>query len=341
MVTSRALIIGLAGSQLTPDERRFLREVRPWGVILFARNLETVEQIQALVSDVQEQLGDAHAPILIDQEGGRVARLRPPLARPHPPAAIYGALYRDDPEQARHACFLGAQRLAEDLIRYGININCAPCLDVLQPDADAIIGDRAFSDDAECVGVLGRAFIEGLQAGGVLPVIKHIPGHGRAQCDSHLALPIISDDLDALQRVDFKPFSMCRDAPLAMTGHLMYTALDADQVSTCSPTIIQKVIRDEIGFSGLLMSDDISMEALSGTLRERGQAAMAAGCDLILHCNGRFSEMQDLATIAPELSDTAQRQTREISDRLSAPKTSTVADELLWGELVSSVWKAD
>ncbi len=337
----RALIIGLEGTTLSDRERDYIRDVQPWGVILFARNLEHADQIKNLVRDVEAAFEIAHVPILIDQEGGRVARLRPPLARNHPPAQIYGRLYEQDRETALTACALGGQRLAEDIRHYGINIDCAPCLDVLQSYTDGIIGDRAFGSDPEIVAQLGHAMMDGLIAGGVLPVIKHIPGHGRAECDSHHALPVVGNRLSDLQEVDFRPFQACRDSALAMTGHLLYTALDPDNVSTISSHIIQNIIRDEIGFSGLLMSDDISMQALDGTIASRAEMSLAAGCDLILHCNGDFSEMTALAAVCPNLSAEASRKTADIDQFLSVPPSSIRVDDVLWGELVSSVWKAD
>lgn len=341
MTSHRALIVGLQGTDLSADELAFLRDVQPWGVILFARNLDHGDQIHRLVSTLKETLAGAATPILIDQEGGRVARLRPPLARAHLPADIYGQLYAHNQDQAIEACFLGGVRLAEDLRRYGITVNCAPCLDVRQADADDIIGDRAFSSDPNSVAILGQACINGLKAGGVMPVIKHIPGHGRAKCDSHHALPIIRATYEALRDVDFYPFSVCREGVLAMTGHLLFEALDGDHVSTCSPHIIEKIIRQEIGFTGLLMSDDISMQALAGTIEDRARQALGAGCDLILHCNGDMDEMTALAEVCPDLSALAATKSAEIGTFLASQPLAEPADEDRWGELVSPVWKAD
>ncbi|MBU1210644.1 MAG: beta-N-acetylhexosaminidase [Alphaproteobacteria bacterium] len=300
-----ALITGLAGCRLGADERDFLSEVRPAGVILFSRNCESPDQIRSLVADAVASIGADDVLVLIDQEGGRVQRLRPPLGRTLPSARALGELYEADPDAAVAAGRLIFRLLAHDLRGLGINCDCAPVLDIPVPGADGIIGDRAYAVTPGAVIALGRAVCQGLMAGGVVPVIKHIPGHGRAGCDSHLALPVVDASLGDLRASDFAPFQALADIPAAMTAHVVYTAIDAQAPATTSRAAIGGIIRDEIGFSGLLMSDDLSMKALSGPMGTRAAAAIAAGCDLVLHCNGEFDEMRAAAAGSPELQDAA------------------------------------
>lgn len=340
----RAFICGLSGLTLTRDERTFLLTHRPWGVILFARNISSHTQLIELIYEIRSISDDSSFPILIDQEGGRVARLQPPLVRAHPPAAQYGLLYRRDGESGIRAAELGGRIMADDLMQFGVNIDCAPCLDVSRPETSDIIGNRAFSDQPTAVAELGAAFARGLLAGGVLPVIKHIPGHGRGAVDSHIGLPQVDAKLAEMQASDFVPFVRLRHNLLAMTGHLLFTALDPDRVSTCSLTIIERIIRQDIGFTGLLMGDDVSMQALSGTIGERCAASLAAGCDLILHCNGELAEMQDVATQAPlfagvalERAGAVQNALRIAEQRRKKSQPLTQDDVNLWGEMLSSV----
>ncbi len=300
-----ALIVGVAGKVLTPRERDFLKEVRPAGFILFARNLESHVQIRALIEAVREAAGGEALLVLIDQEGGRVQRLRPPLGRALPPAAAYGRLYAQDAGEARAAAFAVAQLMAEDLRGLGINTDCAPVLDVPVAGSHAIIGDRAYGTAPDEVAQLGRAVAEGLMAGGVLPVIKHIPGHGRATKDSHLALPVVDEDRATLAATDFAPFKALADMPAAMTAHVVFRAIDPDQPASTSARVTAEIIRGEIGFDGLLMSDDLSMKALSGALRERAERVIAAGSDIVLHCNGDLTEMQAAAAGTPPLQGLA------------------------------------
>jgi len=302
-----ALITGLAGCHLGADERDFLAAVRPAGIILFTRNCQSAGQIRKLVGDAVDAIGAKDVLVLIDQEGGRVQRLRPPLGRELPSARAFGDLYSRQPEAAVSAARFVFRLLANDLRELGINCDCAPVLDIPVPGADGIIGDRAYAERPRPVEALGRAVAEGLMAGGVLPVIKHIPGHGRAGCDSHLALPLVDTAIEALRESDFAPFRALRDMPAAMTAHVVYTAIDANAPVTTSAAGIGCIIRDEIGFDGLLMSDDLSMKALAGPMQSRAEAAIAAGCDVVLHCNGELDEMQAAAAGSPELKGEAMR----------------------------------
>ena len=301
----KALILGLAGLEISGAERRFFEECDPFGFILFARNCKTPGQIRDLVADLRSVVGRADAPVLIDQEGGRVARLRPPHWREAPPAAVFGALASHDDGNARQAVRLNARLIGAELAALGIDVDCAPVLDVPAEDSHDIVGDRAFGASPDLVARLGRAAIDGFLDAGVLPVIKHIPGHGRAMVDSHHELPVVGAELDALRQIDFAPFAALADAPWAMTAHVVYTALDADNPATTSKTVIGDIIRGEIGFDGVLISDDLSMKALSGSLAERALAALAAGCDVALHCNGEMEEMSAVAEAAAPLSPAA------------------------------------
>ncbi len=300
-----ALIVGLAGPHLTSEEAAYLRRVQPVGVILFARNVETPLQVRRLIDDARTELAP-HAPlVLIDQEGGRVQRLRPPYWRDLPAAASYAALYERDPTAARRAAVVVARLMAQELRAQGLNTNCTPCLDIPVPGADAIIGDRAFGGHVEQITDLASAVAEGHVAGGVLPVIKHIPGHGRAGVDSHKALPIVDTPRATLVATDFAPFRRLNHLPAAMTAHVVYSAIDPTAPASTSSMVIADVIRSEIGFTGLVMSDDLSMEALKGNIGERTRAVLAAGCDVALHCNGNLSEMEAAAQSASPLEDIA------------------------------------
>jgi len=301
-----AAIFGCSGETLQPDEKRFFGDADPLGFILFARNASDPEQVRRLVADLRDAVGRADAPVLIDQEGGRVQRLRPPHWREAPKAARFAEIAKDDPEHAVRAVRLNGRLLADELAALGIDVDCYPVLDVPAPGSDPIIGDRAFGNDPETVALLGRAACEGLLEGGVLPVIKHIPGHGRATVDSHKALPSVAATLADLAAVDFAPFRELAEMPWAMTAHVLYRAIDAKRPATLSPAAID-LIRGDIGFAGVLVSDDLSMEALSGTLRERAAGALAAGCDIALHCNGRLGEMQDVAAAGRRISPASQR----------------------------------
>ena len=310
----KAFISSCAGLKLSEAERRFFASTRPCGLILFARNCESPEQLRALIRSYQDAVESDEALVLIDQEGGRVQRLRPPYWRNMPAARCYGVLYETDPTQAKKAAFAGARLIAQELRDCGITVDCTPVLDVPQEGAHDIIGDRAFSTHPEVVIALGRAVMDGCLAGGVLPVIKHVPGHGRAKADSHLALPRIDAPASELEAVDFRPFQALRDAPLAMTGHVLLTAFDAKRPSSVSPVIMGKVIRDFIGLTGLVMSDDIGMKALGGPFKERARAVIAAGCDVALHCSGDLAEMVEVGDAVPPLDGLpAERFARALS----------------------------
>ncbi|MEM7399536.1 MAG: beta-N-acetylhexosaminidase [Pseudomonadota bacterium] len=298
----KAFISGCATTVLTAAERELFAAERPCGLILFRRNVENPGQVQSLVSDFKAAVGTDDVLILIDQEGGRVQRLRAPHWREMPPAQVFGDLYAIDKEAGRRATFAAARLMAAELYDLGINVDCTPCIDVRQVGAHDIIGDRAFSTDPQTVAVLGREVMNGMLAGGVLPVIKHVPGHGRALADSHKSLPHIDVSQEALEEVDFLPFRELRDAPLAMTAHVLLPAYDQQNPATLSPAIMKEVIRDQLGLTGLIMTDDICMKALSGSPGELTRAVIDAGCDVALHCSGKFDEMVDVASAASELS---------------------------------------
>jgi beta-N-acetylhexosaminidase len=299
-------IFGLSGTTLTDGERTFFAETMPLGFIFFSRNCQTPEQVRALCNDLRGVTGRADTPILIDQEGGRVARLQDPHWRHPPSARPFGDLWDRDPDNACRAATLNGQLIGADLRGNGINVDCAPVLDVPVPGSHGIIGDRAFHTKPEAITALGRAFADGLIAAGVLPVVKHIPGHGRAGADSHAELPVVDATLHGLEQ-DFAPFRDLRELPLAMTAHVLYSALDPAHPATTSALIIADIIRAKIGFEGLLMSDDISsnMRALSGGFAKRARDSIAAGCDVVLHCDGDLAAMQIVAAALPQLSDQA------------------------------------
>ena len=309
-----AAILGCAGLSLKADEKQLFQEADPLGFILFARNVDHADQVRGLVAELRDCVQRVDAPILIDQEGGRVARLPSPPWRTAPPALRIGTLYETDPGAACEAARLNGRLLAHDLSGLGINVDCVPVLDLLFPETHGIIGDRSFGRDPETVAALGRATCEGLIAGGVLPVIKHIPGHGRATLDSHEALPVVDAPCEELEASDFRPFRALADMPMAMTAHVVYSAIDGRTPATTSPSVIAETIRGHIGFYGVLMSDDLSMKALSGDMSARTKAALDAGCDVALHCNGDFAEMTAVLGACGPLSEAAaERVTRAMS----------------------------
>lgn len=299
-----AAIYGCSGLELSEDEKAFFGEANPLGLILFQRNCESPEQVRGLVGDFRDCIGRDDAPVLIDQEGGRVQRLKPPHWRSAPAASSFADLYALEPDTAIEAARLNARLIAHELSDLGITVNCAPVLDVPQPGADPIIGDRAYGDTPAQISVLANAVCEGFLDGGVLPVIKHIPGHGRADVDSHKALPKVDADKDTLSEIDFAPFKDLNGMPWAMTAHVLYTAVDDEQPATQSPDVI-KLIRGDIGFDGVLISDDLSMQALGGSYKFRTSASLAAGCDVALHCNGDMMEMRQVAAGCFPMSDAA------------------------------------
>jgi len=315
-MSSRAFITGISGLELSADERAFIRAELPWGFILFKRNIETPAQVASLVRDLRDLVGNKDAPVLIDQEGGRVQRLGPPHWPVYPPGAVFGALYDIDPELGFKAARLSSRLIAADLIDLGITVDCLPLADVPVVGADAVIGNRAYGTEPGKVAAIARAVTEGLEQGGVLPVLKHIPGHGRATADSHFRLPTVDTGRDELERNDFAAFQPLSNLPMAMTAHVVFSALDPVHPATTSATIIQQVIRGVIGFQGLLMSDDVSMNALAGSIAERTRAIVNAGCDMVLHCNGKLDEMRDVASETPELKGEAlNRANRALASR--------------------------
>jgi beta-N-acetylhexosaminidase len=322
---TRAFITGLSGTTITPEERAFLSEAEPWGLILFKRNIDTASQILALASHFRDIVGRSDAPVLIDQEGGRVQRMGPPHWPSYPAGAAYGRLYDRDAAKGVAAARLGARLIADDLAKVGITVDCLPVADVPAKGADAVIGDRAYGETPEKVSALARAAAAGLAEGGVLPVLKHIPGHGRATADSHAALPVVNATRTELEASDFAAFRPLAELPLAMTAHVVFTALDPVSPATTSAKIIRNVIRDGIGFQGLLMSDDISMGALSGSLGERTRAALAAGCDVALHCNGKLDEMYEVAAETPLLVGEAARRAEAALAARHAPEEIDIA----------------
>lgn len=291
------VIFGVKGKTLSEGERAFFRDVSPFGFILFTRNIEDKTQVKALCDEMRALTGRADTPILIDQEGGRVARLKPPHWRPCPPAKIFADMCVNDASIAARAAYLNARLIAAELMEIGVDVDCAPMLDILFPEAHDIVGDRAFGETTEQIIALGKAMAEGLKDGGVMPVIKHIPGHGRAMVDSHESLPIVRTSHAELSASDFVPFKALNDIPWAMTAHITYTAID-DKPATLSPKTIS-VIRNEIGFNGLLLTDDVSMKALAGDFADRTANSLKAGCDIVLHCNGEPQEMEAIAKALP------------------------------------------
>jgi beta-N-acetylhexosaminidase len=335
----RAFITGLAGPVLTDLERAFLREAQPWGFILFRRNVASADALRRLIDDVRATLGRA-APALIDQEGGRVQRLGPPHWPIYPPGAAYGLLYDRNREKGLAAAWLGARLIAADLALLGIDVDCLPIADVPATGADRVIGDRAYGSEPTKVAAVAGAIAEGLAAGGVLPVLKHIPGHGRASADSHKSLPVVNTDRPTLEATDFAAFRPLAALPLAMTAHVVFTAIDPIAPATISAIIVREVIRDSIGFRGLLMSDDISMGALAGSVGERTRAAIAAGCDLVLHCNGEMAEMLAVAAEAPLLTgDAARRAAAALAMKRSPAPIDLAAKRAEFSRLMTGVWQ--
>lgn len=285
-----AAIYDCEGARLSKDERAFFRDADPWGFIFFARHCASPEEVRAHCDELRDCVGRADAPILIDQEGGRVARMKPPVWPAHPAMGVFRALWKLNPAAAREAARLNAFLLGRMVADLGVSVDCAPMLDIPQIDTHEIVGDRALAAHPDQVAALGREVIDGLMAGGVLPVIKHIPGHGRALADSHLELPRVVASRKDLREVDFAPFKALNDAPMAMTAHIVYEAYDRERPATMSPTVIDEVIRGEIGFEGLLITDDLKMKALGGPLAARAGAAQRAGCDVALCCNFSLEE---------------------------------------------------
>jgi len=318
-MAARAFITGLAGLELSTNERAFLRATLPWGLIIFKRNVSTPAQVRALISSFREAV-DAEAPVLVDQEGGRVQRLGPPHWPVYPPGARYGELYDREPAAGLAAARLAGHLIAADLQPLGIDVDCLPLADVPVTGGDPVIGDRAYGNEPGKVAAIAGAIAQGLMAGGVLPVLKHLPGHGRANADSHHKLPVVETDRATLERTDFAAFRPLAGLPLGMTAHVVFSAVDPVAPATTSVTMVRQVIRGFIGFQGLLMSDDVSMGALAGSIAERSRAALAAGCDLVLHCNGNLTEMSQVADAVQELAGDAARRANDALALRKAPE---------------------
>jgi beta-N-acetylhexosaminidase len=319
-MTMKAFITGVSGTGLAAEEREFIASERPWGFILFKRNVATPAQVALLVRELRDAAGEPGAPVLVDQEGGRVQRLGPPNWPVYPAGAVFGALYDVDSALGLSAARLSARLIAADLADLGITVDCLPLADVPVAGADAVIGNRAYGTEPGKVAAIARAVTDGLEQGGILPVLKHIPGHGRATADTHFKLPVVDTSRKELERSDFAAFQPLADLPMAMTAHVVFSAFDPAQPATTSATMVEEVIRGVIGFQGLLMSDDVSMNALAGSLAARTRAIFAAGNDIVLHCNGKLDEMRDVARETPELSGNALERARKALASRKAPK---------------------
>ncbi|MCA1365996.1 beta-N-acetylhexosaminidase [Bradyrhizobium sp. BRP14] len=325
MSESKAFISGCKGLSLTAEERSFFAGERPWGFILFGRNIGEEQQIRDLVDALRDSIGNPKAPVLIDQEGGRVQRIRPPLVQQYPSGSAIGEIYRRDSEMGLRAAWLMGRLHAFDLMRFGITVDCLPVLDVPVPGSHDVIGNRAYGHDPATVIAIGRAMSEGLKAGGMLPVMKHMPGHGRTFVDSHHSLPVVSADRNELENSDFLPFIAMRDEVMAMSAHMVFTAIDPDNPATTSAKVVREIIRGHIGFDGLLMSDDVSMNALAGDMATRAKGIIAAGLDLVLHCHGIMEEMKAVADVVPVLSGEGLRRARAAEAAFQKPDSSNEA----------------
>jgi beta-N-acetylhexosaminidase len=332
MSGSKAWIAAPLGHRLSAEERAFFAGERPFGFILFARNIDSGGQLSDLVAELREVGGRASTPIFVDQEGGRINRLRPPLAPAYPAPADIGRLHAANAEAGERAAWLQGRLLAADLMPYGINADCIPCVDVPVPGAHSVIGDRAYAESPAEVAALGGAVAAGLLAGGSLPVMKHIPGHGRGNADSHLSLPVVATSRAELSRTDFAPFRALNTLPAAMTAHILYSDIDDKAPATLSPIVIGEVIREEIGFDGLLMTDDMSMKALAGDIGNLGRRALEAGCDVLLHCNGDMDEMRRIAEAAGPLSGDAERRAQAAEAVIADAKTNATDEAALRAE---------
>ncbi|MEO8667994.1 MAG: beta-N-acetylhexosaminidase [Bauldia sp.] len=334
----KAFVSGCAGTRLSAEEASFFGAEQPWGLILFQRNCAHPEEIRDLVAGFRHAVGRIDAPVLIDQEGGRVQRLKPPVWRAYPPCGILGAVAEQDGVAGEKASWLQGRLIAADLLDLGITVDCAPDIDLRFAGTTSAIGNRAFGAEPELVTRLGRAYANGLMAGGVLPVIKHCPGHGRATVDSHHSLPVVGDDLETLAATDFVPFARLADLPLAMTGHIVFTAIDADNPATTSAVVIRDIIRGRISFDGLLLSDDVSMKALSGDFAAKTRAIHAAGCDIVLYCFGVMDEMRAVAAAARPLDGVSARRARAALDARRQPEPFDV--EAGWEEFQALIERA-
>ncbi len=322
MSVSKSMILGASGATLTADEISLYRDERPWGFILFARNCVELPQIVDLVAAMRDAVGRPDAPVLIDQEGGRVQRIRPPMIERYPSAAALGEIYRQNKEKGLRAAWLMSRLHAFDLMKLGVTVDCLPVLDVPVEGASNVIGDRAYGFDPQTVASMGKAAAEGLKAGGMLPIMKHMPGHGRGMADSHHELPVVTASRSELEAHDFIPFVAMKDELMAMSAHIVFTAYDDRDPATISPIVIEEVIRGHIGFDGLLVSDDTSMNALKGTIGERAARIMGGGCDIVLHCNGVMDEMKAVVKEVVPLSGKALARAEAVERSFAAPDAS-------------------
>jgi beta-N-acetylhexosaminidase len=342
----RACILGLEGTALSNWEKGFFREADPYGYILFARNVDAPDQLKRLTDELRDVNGRANLPILVDQEGGRVMRLKPPHWRNMPAAGVFGRLYEQHPDDAREAAYINARLLAADLIDVGISVVCAPVLDLYFPGMSDVVGDRAYGSEVTNVVALASAASAGFMDGGIVPVAKHIPGHGRASVDSHKDLPVVSASRSSLSVNDFEPFRQMKDMPAAMSAHILFTAIDDQRPGTVSPKVIDEIIRGDIGFENLLISDDLSMEALGGSLASRTHECLAAGCDIALHCNGKRTELEQVVSMSPKLDGLALDRALAVTNKISSlqgtvPPRPVLADwNARLAQLLAPVWPA-
>ena len=325
MTESKAFISGCKGVTITPEEKAFFAGERPWGFILFGRNIGEPEQISDLTASLRDSIGNPDAPVLIDQEGGRVQRIRPPIVPQYPNGAAIGEIYRRDREQGLRAAWLMSRLHAFDLMRFGITVDCLPVLDVPIEGSSDVIGNRAYGHDPQAVAAIGAAAAAGLKGGGMLPVMKHMPGHGRAFVDSHHKLPVVDVPFEELAKSDFVPFVAMKNELMAMSAHIVFTAIDPENPATTSPKVVHDVIRGHIGFDGLLMSDDVSMNALAGNIEERARGIVAAGLDLVLHCHGIMDEMLQVARVVPVISGETLRRVNAVEAGFAKPDASDEA----------------
>ncbi|MCW0236421.1 MAG: beta-N-acetylhexosaminidase [Ferrovibrio sp.] len=335
--TYAPVVVGCAGPQLTAEERVLFGVRKPLGLILFARNIVDPAQVKALVADFRAIVGNVYAPVLIDQEGGRVARLKPPHWPAFPRGAVFGQMYTRDPAVAEEAAYLNYRWIGAELAALGIDVDCAPVADLPVEGAHDVIGDRAYGRDADTVSLIAEAVMRGLADAGVMPVVKHIPGHGRSHTDSHLDLPVVDTPAELLEASDLLPFVALRHAPWAMTAHIVYTAYDAVLPATLSSNVIRRVIRERIGFDGVLISDDLTMKALKGSPAVTGVASLHAGCDLVLHCSGDLPEMQALLAALPAMTGEAARRVAQARAALPAPRPFSAAERLRYQSLMEQV----
>lgn len=322
------VIFGCSGLRLTRGEIDLFKAVKPWGLILFSRNLQAPDQVKALVGDFKDAIGRDDAIILIDQEGGRVSRLPETFWRIPPSPTIFSEIYKQNPTQAENAVFLNYRLIAHDLKSLGINVNCAPMLDIPRSGSAPVVTDRAFGTNPEIVTRLAEKAIQGMKAGGVAPVIKHAPGHGRATVDSHHLLPRVDTSNQLLADTDYKPFIALQNEAMLMTAHIIYSAIDPSLPGTISPIIIKDIIRSKLGFNGLIMTDDINMHALCGPVPQRARQALDAGCDIILHCSGSLEEMSEISDVVSGLEGLGLNRARAAEAQAYAKADETDLDQI-------------